>query len=83
MTQATLAHPKVSREDIVGGDHHILRGQKLLAPVAIGAIVQIHVYLDVSTHVLLKLVLEAQTHTQRGIKWKCQTVDWFNAIHLI
>lgn len=28
-------HPKLSREDIVGGDHHILRGQKLLVPVAL------------------------------------------------
>lgn len=62
-TRVTHTHPKVSREDVVGGDHHILRGQKRLAPVAIGAVVQIHVDLDVSTHVLFKLVLEVQTDT--------------------
>lgn len=57
---AIPTHAKVSGEDVVGGDHHILRGQKLLAPVAIGAVVQIHVHLDVGAQVLLKLFLETK-----------------------
>lgn len=56
-------HPKVCREDVVGGDHHVLWGQKLLAPVSIWAIIQVHVELHVSMQMLLKLVL----HTH---KWK-------------
>lgn len=58
-------HPEVSRQDVVGGDHHVLRGQKRLAPVAIGAVIQIHVKLHISPHMLLKLVLHKHTQMRK------------------
>lgn len=63
-------HPKVSRENIVGGDHHILRGQKPLAPVALWAVIQIHPELHISAHMLLKLVLHMRKNKncQKEIK---------------
>lgn len=61
-------HPEVSRQDFVGGDHHRLRGQKPHAPVAIGAGIQIHVKLHISTHMLLKLVLHKYTQMRKRNK---------------
>lgn len=61
-------HPKVSGKDVVGGDHHILSGQKLFAPVAIGAVIQIDVQLHVRTHMLLKLILLTRKWKKRGKK---------------
>lgn len=64
-------HAKVGREDVVGGDHHILRGQKGLAPVALRTVVQIDVDLHIEPEVLLELVL----HREKKTCYKTQNIQ--------
>lgn len=54
-----FTYSEVGRQDVVGGDHHVLRRQELLVPVAIGSVVQVDVELHVRVNVLFKLVLRA------------------------
>lgn len=73
----TPTHPKVGREDVVGGDHHILRGQKGLAPVALRTVVQIDVELHIGPEVLLELVLHREI--KHGTKRKTsKSMAWRN-----
>lgn len=78
-------HPKVGREDVVGGDHHILRGQKPLAPVALGAVVQIDVELHVGLNVLLELVLhtQKQKHGTTCNTWKSEASNFSGKIKVV
>lgn len=74
-------HPKIRREDIVRGDHHILRGQKLFTPVSLWTVIQIHIQLHIRVHVLLKLVLhkrreENDEKNYTFLNFNCSQLLW-------